>query len=259
MLLLGVNHEHCVRQLLHGLDTAVALLEIKDFLLHCGNFLLRKQIERAVLLHLVEVVQTVDRLLDGLEVGHHTAGPTHVDIVHSATGSLFLDGFRRLLLRTHKQQRSALFGQLADEVIRLVELFHGFLQVDNINTVPLRENVLLHFRVPSSGVVSEMNTCFKQLLDRDNRHVSCPPSVFPPSRRIRRNRTARYGTEAIFVRCVYYFCAADAKRRQSGTITLNYTIFRRLFQSVFTRFYILLTFVLTKQPSSAAFSAAETA
>ena len=39
---------------------------------------------------------------------------------------------------------------------------------DDVDTVSLGVDVLLHFRVPSSGVVSEMDACFKQLLDGDN-------------------------------------------------------------------------------------------
>ena len=44
--------------------------------------------------------------------------------------------------------------------IRFNNLFNGFLKVDDVDTVSFCEDVLCHFGVPSSCLVSEVNTCF---------------------------------------------------------------------------------------------------
>ena len=170
MLLVGVNDEDSVGQSLHGLDTAVGLLHVEDLLLQTCNLLLGEQIEGAVLLHLVQTVQAADGALDGLEVGQHTAGPTNVDVVHAAALSLFLDGLCCLLLGTDEQNVAALCGEVTNEVVSLLELLNGLLQVDDVDAVSLGEDVLLHLGVPAAGVVTEVDTCFQQLLDGDDRH-----------------------------------------------------------------------------------------
>ena len=66
---------------------------------------------------------------------------------------------------THdKQNLAAVRRNVAREHISLVKLFNGFLKVDNVNSVAFGENVLCHFRVPASCLMSEMNTRFKKLL-----------------------------------------------------------------------------------------------
>ena len=167
---MGVNDEDGIRQALHGLDTAQVLLQIENFLLLGGDFLLGKQIEGAVLLHLVQGVQPVDRALDGLEVGHHAARPPDVDVVHTATLRLFADRLGSLLLGADEQQGAAVCGQVTHEVVRFHKLLDGLLQVDDVDAVSLREDVLLHLGVPASGVVSEMDAGFQQLLDGYDRH-----------------------------------------------------------------------------------------
>jgi hypothetical protein len=47
-----------------------------------------------------------------------------------------------------------------------------------VNTVSLGEDVLCHLRVPLLGRVTEVNACFKQLLDCDFEHFNVPPFGF---------------------------------------------------------------------------------
>ena len=42
------------------------------------------------------------------------------------------------------------------------------MQVDDIDTVTLGVNVAGHFRIPATGLVSEVDTCFEKLLHRYN-------------------------------------------------------------------------------------------
>ena len=135
------------------------------------DFLLGKHVEGAILLHLLELVQTVHTGTHGLEVGHHTAQPAGVDIEHTTTGSLFLDGLLSLLFGAHEQQGLAVFGHRADEGISLLQLFHRLLQVDDIDAVTLGVDVSGHLGVPTAGLVAEMYTGLQKLLHRNDCHV----------------------------------------------------------------------------------------
>ena len=206
---MGVNNENSVGQSLHGLDTAVGLLHVEDLLLQTCNLLLGEQIEGAVLLHLVQTVQAADGALDGLVVGQHTAGPTNVDIVLAAALSLFLDGLGCLLLGTDEQNGAALSGEVTNEVVGLLELLHGLLQVDDVDAVSLGEDVLLHLGVPAAGVVTEVDTGLQQLLDGDDRHFYVLLLVFPPQRHVRLIPKSRFRDTkpTIASVCVLIMCA----------------------------------------------------
>ena len=116
-------------------------------------------------------MQSCDTGLDGSEVGQHTTQPSLVYIVHTTTLSLNLYSVLCLLLGTNEQNGAALCGDLGYCLVSLVNLYNGLLQVDDVDTVSLGEDVRSHLRVPSSGLMSKMNTSFKQLLHRNNAHV----------------------------------------------------------------------------------------
>ena len=128
------------------------------------DFLLGQHIEGAVGLHGLQLVQTVDTGTHGLEVGHHTAQPAGVDVVHAAAGSLILDGLLGLLLGAHEQQGLAALGQLTHEGISLLQLLHGLLQVDDIDAVALGVDIGSHLGVPATGLMTEMHTGLQQSL-----------------------------------------------------------------------------------------------
>ena len=169
-LLAGIHNEQSAGQLLHFLHTAQILLQLLDLAQVLDDFLLGQHIEGAVGLHGLELVQTVDTGAHGLEVGHHATQPAGVDIVHIAAQGLVLDGLLRLLLGTHEQQGLAVLGQLAHEVIGLLQLLHGLLQVDDIDPVALGINVGGHLGVPPTGLVAEVHAGLQQLLHRYDCH-----------------------------------------------------------------------------------------
>ena len=112
----------------------------------------------------MELLQTLQSSLDGLEVGHHTAQPTCVYIVSAGTGRFFLYGITSLLLGTDEQNALALSGQITNEHVSFLKLLYGLLQVDNVDAVSFGENVRSHFRVPSSCLVTKVYASFKKLL-----------------------------------------------------------------------------------------------
>ena len=142
-----------------------------DLLHLLSYFLLGKEVEGAVCLHLLEILKSLDGLANGVEVGKHTAGPTYVYVVHSASLSLFLNGVGCLLLGTDEEDGATLLRHLGNVVVSLLELLNGLLKVYDVNTVSLGEDVLCHLRVPLLSRVTEVNACFKQLLDGDFEHL----------------------------------------------------------------------------------------
>ena len=160
-LLAGVNYEQSARKLLHFLNAAEVLLELSDLELELDNFLLREQIEGAVSLHLLQLVQTSDTGTHGLEVGQHAAQPSLIYKIHTAALSLGLNSVLCLLLGADEQDGAALCCDLKYCLVSFVHFAYRLLQVDDVDTVSLGEDIRSHFRVPSSGLMSEMNTCFK--------------------------------------------------------------------------------------------------
>ena len=177
-LLAGVHHEQGAGQALHVDHAAQVLLQLGDLAQVLDDFLLGQHVEGAVLLHLLQLVQTVHTAAHGLEVGEHTAQPPGVDIEHAAALCLLTDGVLGLLLGAHEQQALAVLGELTDEVVGLLQLLHGLLQVNDVDAVALGVNVGGHLGVPAAGLVTEMHACLKKLFHRYDCHGLFPPDCF---------------------------------------------------------------------------------
>ena len=115
--------------------------------------------------------------MHGLEVGHHAAQPTSVDIELTAAGGLLTDGFLGLLLGAHEQQGLAALRQGADEVIGLLQLADGLLQVHDIDAVALRVDIGSHLGVPTAGLVTEVDARLQQGLHGYDARI-CHSCVF---------------------------------------------------------------------------------
>ena len=160
-LLTGVNDKHGGGLAFHVGDTAHEFLELFNLKLQLRDLFFRKQVERAVLFHRFELLQTLNALLDGFEVCQHAAKPTGVDIGHTAAGSLLTDGILRLLLRADEKDFLPVRCELAHKHIGLFQLAHGFLQINDIDAVALGEDILRHFGVPPTGLMAEVDTRFQ--------------------------------------------------------------------------------------------------
>ena len=161
VLFAGVNDEHSARQFFHVFDTAQVFGQFFHFMFQADNFFLRQQVEGAVSFHSFQFAQTCNTGLDGFEVGQHAAQPTLVNEEHVAAGSFFFHSFLSLFFGTNEQNVFAGSSNLTDEVVSFVNLFYGFLQVDDVDTVTLGEDVRSHFRVPTTGLVTKVYTSFK--------------------------------------------------------------------------------------------------
>ena len=60
-------------------------------------------------------------------------------------------------------------------IICFFQLADRLLKVDNVDAVALREDVRSHFRVPASGLMTEVYAGFEELFHRYNAHFGIPP------------------------------------------------------------------------------------
>src|SRR3981081_4526731 len=95
--------------------------EAVELVLELLALLLRQLLELALLLHLPKLLQALDALLHGAEVGQHSAHPAPVDEVHAASRRFGLDRLLSLLLGAHEEPRPAACGHAPGEVPGLVE------------------------------------------------------------------------------------------------------------------------------------------
>ena len=124
------------------------------------------------------MMMALDAGADGGEVGEHAAQPTGVYIESPGPAGLFLHALLGLLFGAHKEDVLALGGQIPHKVVGLLQLAHGFLQVDDVDAVALGEDIGGHLGVPAAGLVSEVDASFQQLLHRYYCHVTIPPGFF---------------------------------------------------------------------------------
>jgi hypothetical protein len=89
--------------------------------------------------------------------------PSHLALTKCGcrAGSLFANGIAGLLLCPDKQHSFSAHRQIADEHIGVFEHSDGLLQVDDVDAVAFRKNIRRHFRVPTTGLVPEMDARFE--------------------------------------------------------------------------------------------------
>jgi hypothetical protein len=138
------------------------------------HFLFRQPLILALCLHLFDVAQPTHALPDRLEVGERPAQPAMVDKELLAASGLLFDHINRLLFCSDKYDRQPFGGHLPYKLNRLVEFLQSLLQIDNVYTVLLSKEILLHLRVPALGLMSEVNPRFQQFLDRYRCHTAPP-------------------------------------------------------------------------------------
>jgi hypothetical protein len=93
--------------------------------------------------------------------------------VGAAALGLFRNRFLGLALGTDKQHGTAVARNLTHETAGFAEHLQSLLQIDNVNAVALSEDVFLHLGIPTTRLVTEVNTGLQQLLHGNfNRHFS---------------------------------------------------------------------------------------
>ncbi len=93
---------------------------------------------------------------DGHKVGEHTAQPAMIDIRHATALGCGLNRLLCLLLGAHKEDGAALFRQLLDKAVCLVQLKKSLLEIDDVGAFASREDIGLHLGVPAAGLMSKV-------------------------------------------------------------------------------------------------------
>ena len=121
------------------------------------------------------------RLGDRAPVGQQAAEPAVVHVRHADALRLLLDGVLRLLLRADEEHGAAPLGDVAHELVRLLEQLERLLQVDDVDAAALGEDVAAHLRVPAPGLVAEVDAGLQQLPHGDHCHGCSPFWLFAGS------------------------------------------------------------------------------
>src|SRR5262245_35302620 len=103
-----------------------------------------------------------------------------MNMKHAATFRLFPDRFLSLFFCADKQDVATRGGDVAHHNLQVFEHGHRLLQIDNVNAIPSAKYIRLHLRVPTAGLMSEMDSCLQQLLHRNFAHYCFSPWFYPP-------------------------------------------------------------------------------
>ena len=163
----------------HVADTAEGALELGLLAAEDQLLLLGEADQRAGLLEVLELLEALQPLVHGLEVGEHAAQPALVDVGHADARGLLGDDFLRLTLGADEQDRAAVGDRLLDELVGVVDVPERLLQVDDVDAVALGEDEALHLRVPATGLVPEVDAAVEQLLHADDCHGASPVCARP--------------------------------------------------------------------------------
>ena len=174
LFLAGVDDEERIGQARHVANAFEVLLKLLLFLFDLRDFLLGERVVAAVGFHRLEVAQPREAPLDRREVGQQPAEPTLVHEEHPAPLCFFRHRVLCLPLGAHKQDRPPFGREIHRELFRVAEELRCLRQVDDVDPVPLAEDVCLHLRVPAFRLVTEMDSRFEQILQRDAGQASSP-------------------------------------------------------------------------------------
>jgi len=146
--------------------------ECRTFAFEARHFLLGKQFVPAIGCHQIQLLEPFDGLLDCREVSQQATQPPLVDEVHSTALSFFLNCVLRLSFGSDEQNVFALVCQLGDELSSFFKKPQCLLEIDDVDPVAFAEDILLHLRVPTFRLMSEMYTSLQKLLHCDRRQIN---------------------------------------------------------------------------------------
>src|SRR5438477_4273 len=174
VLAVRIDDEECRRRALELSDAGEVTIQVGELILEALRVLLRHRREVASLLPLVQVVETLDPLLDRHEVRKESTEPALVNVVHAAALGLLRDRLLRLLLRPDEQDLAAVRGEVAHDAVRLLDAGEGLLEIDDVDAVALDKDELLHLGVPAARLVPEVNPGLQELFHCHDCHAFLP-------------------------------------------------------------------------------------
>ena len=157
MFALEIDNENGVRQAFHMADAAEVFDEARLLAAEAGLFLFDVAGDAAVCFHRLDVVELLEGLLDGFEIGERAAEPTLGDARLAGSFGNVADGRLRLFFGADKQHLAAAAHLGGHKIAGDVEQFECFIEVNDVDAVLRPENIGLHSGVPTPCLVSEMD------------------------------------------------------------------------------------------------------
>ena len=168
VFLVEIDDEERVGKPGHLLDPLQRLPVLGDDPVDARELLLRERRDLLLVVEEVELLlEAVDRLLDGAEVGEHPAEPAITDVELLGALGFPLDRGAGLPLGGDEEHLAALRHRLADELERLLEAHQRLVEVDDVDAVSVPEDEGLHLRIPAPRLVAEVGTGLQQRPDRE--------------------------------------------------------------------------------------------
>ena len=161
--MINVDHEQCVRQAAHFLDTAQRAFQLLQLTAAHQRFFLGQLFEGTVFTLNFQVTQTTYRLTNSLVVGQHAAQPAVINVRHATTLRLLTDVLAGSTLGANEHDLVLAFSQLLDEIQSAVERRKSVFKVDDMDFVTSAKDVLTHLWIPVTGLVTEMYTSLQHL------------------------------------------------------------------------------------------------
>jgi hypothetical protein len=170
LLAADVDDEQQLRHAAHVLEAAQALVEALDLGIEDAGFLLGDALKVARGAARLELLEVVDARVDRAPVGQGSAQPAVGHVGHQ--GALGLAGHRLLglALGADEQHRAAARDRVAHQAVGFIKGDDRLLEVDDVDPVALREDELLHARVPAPGAMAEVHPGFQQGLHGNDGH-----------------------------------------------------------------------------------------
>ena len=170
MFFLRVNDEDSLWALSHMTDSVEVLLQLGQFTALQKSFLLWHECKLAGLQQTLKFNHFLNALVNRFEVCQHATQPTLVDIRHATLFSKAGDRVLCLLLSADEKDRTTVGDQIANESVGSLDTYESLLKIDDVNIVALSKDEAIHLGVPTTGLVTEVNSGFQQLTHRDDGH-----------------------------------------------------------------------------------------
>ena len=157
-----VHHKDCVWQFGHGLDATKVVVQLANLCLRLLCLTLGGCAEFAFGNLLFKANQVIDTSLNGLEVCHQPAKPAPVDIHGSTSKSGLADNQLGLLFGANEQDLAPPRRKIRNVFCGRLKVVQGGLRIDDVDFLALLIDVRCHFRMPSLGGVTDVDTSFQE-------------------------------------------------------------------------------------------------
>ena len=152
-------------------------MELGLLLFDPRDLFFRDRLVPAVGAHGLELAQPIDAPLDRHEIGQEPAEPALIHVEHSAALGFLGDHVLGLPFRAHEEDRASFGREFRHKLLGATKQLRGCSEVDDVNAVPLAEDIRLHLRVPPFGLVAEVHTSVQEIFHRERRQGTSPPSM----------------------------------------------------------------------------------